>query len=389
MSVVGILGGGQLGRMLALAGYPLGLRFRVLDPAAEVPAEHLAERVAAGFEDYDALAAFARGLDVLTYEFENVPVATAQFLARFLPVYPPPQGLAVSQDRLTEKTFFQGLGIPVPPFVAVDSWADLDAGLKAVGFPAVLKTRRMGYDGKGQRVLRQQAEVGPAWEALGKTDLILEGFVPFDRELSVLAVRGPSGETAFYPLVENYHQGGILRLSLAPAPHLPPGLQRRAEDHAGRVMDALGYVGVLALELFQCGEQLLANEMAPRVHNSGHWTIEGAETSQFENHLRAVLGLPLGSPAAFGCSAMVNLIGTPPDPAAVLAMSGAHLHLYDKEPRPRRKLGHITLHAADPETLGLRLARLRTLDPTLAWEDAAPGSTAVQPAGGITSEARG
>jgi len=340
---VGILGGGQLGRMLALAGYPLGLRFRFLDPAPDAPAGHLSEHIVGSYEDPDVLARFASGMDVVTYEFENVPVEAAQLLAERVPVFPPPQALDVSQDRLTEKTFFNSLGIPTPPFAAVDSEDGLRQAVGTIGLPAVLKTRRMGYDGKGQHVLQQPEEVSTAWEVLGGQPLILEGFVRFQRELSILAVRGRNGRMVFYPLVENHHLGGILRLSAAPAPHLTPRCQENAESYARRVMDALDYVGVLAIELFQVGDDLLANEMAPRVHNSGHWTIEGAETSQFENHLRAVLGLPLGSTAVPSRAAMLNLIGKIPEIEQVLAVPGAHLHLYGKAPRPGRKVGHVTI----------------------------------------------
>jgi 5-(carboxyamino)imidazole ribonucleotide synthase len=339
---IGVLGAGQLGRMLALAGYPLGLSFRFFDPVETSCVEELAPRVRGEYEDPDGLERFANGLDAITYEFENVSVGAARHLERFAPVFPPPAALEASQDRLTEKSLFRELGIDTPPFADVNSQGGLADAVARIGLPAVLKTRRMGYDGKGQLVLRTEADVEAAWEALGGRPLILEGFVPFDREVSILAARGRDGATAFYPLIENHHAGGILRLSLAPAPELDPALQARAEEYAKRLLDRLGYVGVLALELFQVGGELLANEMAPRVHNSGHWTIEGAETSQFENHVRAVAGLPLGSTALRGYSAMVNLIGTTPSREDVLTIEGAHLHLYGKEPRAGRKLGHIT-----------------------------------------------
>jgi 5-(carboxyamino)imidazole ribonucleotide synthase len=358
MTLVGILGGGQLGRMLALAGYPLGLRFRFLDPAEAAPVGALAEQVVAAYDDPEALARLAQGADVITYEFENVPDAAANALTQNHLVYPGVRALSVAQDRLYEKTLFQQQGIPTPPFRPVDSYADLDAALGEIGLPAVLKTRRLGYDGKGQRVLNTPDDVAPAWEALGPVPLILEGWVPFDRELSIVAMRSRTGETAFYPLPENGHRDGILARSLAPAPMLAATLQAQAEDYATRVLDDLGYIGVLAIELFQMGDTLLANEMAPRVHNSGHWTIEGAETSQFENHLRAILGWPLGSTATVGYSAMVNLIGTTPDPATLLEIEGAHLHLYAKAPRPGRKLGHVTLRADDFQVLQQRLFAL-------------------------------
>lgn len=359
--IVGVLGGGQLGRMLALAGYPLGLRFRFLDRSADATAGQVGELIVGDYEDRATLARFATGLTVATYEFENVPVGAARALAEHVAVHPPPRALEVAQDRLAEKTLFRDLGIPVPAFARVDSRADLDAGLDRLGLPAVLKTRRLGYDGKGQAVLREPHDAESAWTRLGSAPLVLEGFVPFEREVSVLAVRGRDGVTAFYPLVENRHREGILRRSLAPAPGLTPELQSRVETYAARVLDALDYVGVLAIELFQHEGRLLANEMAPRVHNSGHWTIEGAETSQFENHLRAVLGLPLGATAARGVSAMVNLIGTTPDPREVLTIPSAHLHLYGKAPALGRKLGHVTLRADDAATLQERMGRLHGL----------------------------
>lgn len=376
-TTIGILGAGQLGRMLALAGYPLGLRFRLLDPAADASAGQLAEHQPGGYDDAATLEQFAAGLDVVTYEFENVPVAAARALAEHVPVFPPPAALEAAQDRLTEKTFFQNLGIATPPFAPVDTRADLAAAIAQIGLPAVLKTRRLGYDGKGQQVLRAPADAEAAWNALGGAPLILEGFVPFVRELSILAARGRDGQVACFPLVENHHRGGILRLSLAPAPGLTPALQAAAEGIAHAALDALGYVGLLAIELFEvddrrpttddeapaCGGQssLLVNEMAPRVHNSGHWSIEGAETSQFEQHLRAVLGLPLGPTAVRGAAAMVNLIGGWPEPAAVLAVPGAHLHLYGKAPRRARKVGHITVRADSPAALEAPLHAIQAL----------------------------
>lgn len=358
---VGVLGGGQLGRMLALAGYPLGLRFRFLDPKPDAPVAGLAEHVQAAYDDERALSAFAEALTLVTYEFENVPVQSVRFLSQHVPVYPPPQALEVAQDRLNEKTLFGSLGIPTSPFAPVETLVDLQQSLNVIGLPAVLKTRRFGYDGKGQSVLREPSDVDRAWTALGGEPLILEGFVPFEREVSIIAVRRRNGQTAFYPLVENRHHDGILRLSLAPAPCLTPELQQRAEDKAQRILQALDYVGVLAIEFFQLDGRLLANEMAPRVHNSGHWTIEGAETSQFENHLRAILDLPLGSTQAVGHSAMLNLIGTIPPVNDVLALPDAHVHLYGKLPQPGRKLGHVTIRADAPELLQQRLNQLRSI----------------------------
>jgi 5-(carboxyamino)imidazole ribonucleotide synthase len=362
---IGILGGGQLGYMLALAGYPLGLHFRFFDPSPEAPVGRIASRVTADFRDEAALEKFANGLELVTYEFENVPVEAVRYLAERVPVLPSAKALEVAQDRISEKNLFQELGIPTTEFVPVSGANDLDAAVKKIGLPAILKTSRMGYDGKGQWHLRTAEDVTRARAELPTTHVaatgipyILEKFVPFTRELSVIAVRARTGETAVYPLVENHHRGGILRLSLAPAPHLDPAIQRSAEQAARAVFDELQYVGVLAIEFFEQNGKLLANEMAPRVHNSGHWTIEGALTSQFENHLRAVVGLPLGSTLAIGSSAMLNLIGETPDPAEVLAVRDAHLHLYGKAPRAGRKLGHVTLRASSAEQLASRLSEL-------------------------------
>ncbi len=367
MTTVGVLGGGQLGRMLALAGLPLGLRFRFLEPADESPAGQVAERVVGAFDDADSLDRFADGLDLVTYEFENVPTAAARRLAQRVPVYPPPAALELSQDRLAEKNLFKRLNIPTTEYAAVGSRALLEQAVERLGYPAVLKTRRLGYDGKGQAVIRGPADVERAWRLLGDRPLILEEFIPFEREVSQLAVRGRDGAVAFYPLVENHHEHGILRWSLAPAPGVAADLQAGANDYALRVLRELNYVGVLAIEFFLRGEQLIANEMAPRVHNSGHWTIEGAETSQFENHLRAAAGWPLGSTAPVGWSAMVNLIGAAPDVAALLALPDAHLHLYGKAPRPGRKLGHVTLRAADADQALRRLAEARGRLWETAW----------------------
>jgi 5-(carboxyamino)imidazole ribonucleotide synthase len=356
---IGILGAGQLGRMLALAGTPLGLRFRFLDPAPDSPAGQLAEQIVAEYDDHAALRRFVEGVDVVTYEFENVPMETARWLEQFAAVYPPPGALYTAQDRLNEKTLFRNLGIPTAPFAPVESFEALTAAVAQIGLPAVLKTRRLGYDGKGQRVLRTPSDVEAAWRELGSGPLIVEGFVPFEREVSLIAVCGRAGATAFYPLIENEHREGILRISVAPYKSLI--LQSLAESYAARVLAALEYVGVLAIEFFECDGQLLANEIAPRVHNSGHWTIEGAVTSQFENHLRALLGWPLGTAEMRGHVAMINLIGALPDTQRLLAVPGAHLHLYGKTPRAGRKLGHVTLCTNDLQLLTERLDSLKLL----------------------------
>jgi 5-(carboxyamino)imidazole ribonucleotide synthase len=355
---IGILGGGQLGYMLALAGYPLGLHFRFLDPSPEAPVGRIANRVTADFDDRQALEKFSHGLEVVTYEFENVPVAAAKFLAGRVPVYPPAVALEEAQDRLREKRLFRRLEIPTTEFAEVRKRGDLDAAKKQVGLPAILKTCRMGYDGKGQWLLGTAEDVEKARLELPDVPLILEKFVSFTREVSILGVRGHDGDVVFYPLIETHHRGGILRLALAPAPNLTASLQQEAEHAARKVLEALEYVGVLCIEFFEIGGRLLANEMAPRVHNSGHWTIEGAVTSQFENHLRAILGMPLGSTAAVGVSAMINLIGETPESAEVLIVSNAHLHLYGKEARAGRKLGHVTVRADQFEKLQQRLGSL-------------------------------
>jgi 5-(carboxyamino)imidazole ribonucleotide synthase len=360
---IGILGGGQLARMIALAGHPLGLTFRVLEPASGPSAAAVAEHVQGDWTDPAALDRFADGLDVVTYEFENVPVTAAARLAERLPVLPRPRALEVAQDRLVEKQFFRQRGIDTAPFLPVDDADALRRAAAELGLPAVLKTRREGYDGKGQLVLREEAELEDAWLRLGGRALILEAFVPFRRELSVLAVRDHGGEVRVWPITENVHRDGILRTSRAPAPGVDAGLRGTAERYARTVLEGLDYVGVLAIELFDAGGSLLANEMAPRVHNSGHWTIEGAVTSQFENHARAVAGLPLGSTEPLGHAVMVNLIGELPPSDAALRIEGAHLHLYGKEPRPGRKLGHVTCVGADPGAAQHALRRLSELMP--------------------------
>ena len=361
MTTVGILGGGQLARMLVLAGVPLGLRFVVLDPAADACAGQCAPLLVGGYDDQAALAEFASRIDVATFDFENVPADSARHLAAQVPVYPAPDALAMAQDRLVEKSLFRELGIPVPAFADVDSREGLEAAVAEVGLPCILKTRRLGYDGKGQFRIRDAADLDRAWEALGdqaqRVGLIAEAFVPFDQEYSVIAVRGRDGEFRAWPLTANWHVDGVLSASLAPA-QVPEALTLEAQAHARALAERLDYVGVFALELFCRDGQLLANEMAPRVHNSGHWTIEGAETSQFENHLRAVLGLPLGSTAARGHACMLNWIGAMPDAGPVLAEAGGHWHDYGKQARDGRKVGHATLRADDAGALAVALARV-------------------------------
>lgn len=359
---IGVLGGGQLGRMMALAGYPLGLQFRFFDKSAGAPASQVAEFHTGDFNDERAIECFAAGLDLVTYEFENVPSSAARFLSRRIGrFFPPPGALEMAQDRYVQKQFFQRLGVPTPLFQAVGTREELQQAIELTGFPAVLKTRRWGYDGKGQAVLREPSDLDRAWDSMGGAALILEGFVKFEREVSLIAARSKSQEPVFYPLTENRHREGILRVSLAPAQGIDPYVQALAEQYARSIFQELQYTGVLTIEFFYIGGKLLANEMATRVHNSGHWTIEGADTSQFENHLRAITDLPLGSTAARGVSAMVNFIGNVPDISLVLSMPGAHLHLYGKAPRPGRKLGHATLCAPDSGTLQKSLETLQKL----------------------------
>ena len=355
---LGIVGGGQLARMMALAAAPLGVRCRVLEPAADACAAPAAERICAAYDDEDGLRRLAEDADCVTFEFENVPVASLDYLVDHAPVFPPPKALATARDRLVEKNLFNELGIPTADFRAVDTRDDLAAAVAALGLPAVLKTRTLGYDGKGQTVLREAADADAAWNALGGVPLILEAFVPYAREVSLIAVRGRAGASVFYPLSENSHRAGILHLSLSRANDL---MQAPAQEYARRLLNALEYVGVLALELFEVNGELLANEFAPRVHNSGHWTIEGAETSQFENHLRAVLGQPLGRTEAIGAAAMVNFIGRLPSREAVLRLPGVHLHEYGKALRPGRKVGHATLRAKDEPSLRAQLPSLLAL----------------------------
>lgn len=340
---IGILGGGQLGRMMGLAGIPLGFEFSFLDPAADACAGATGKLVQAGFDDEAAARALAGSVDVATFDFENVPDSTAQALEERCPMYPPPIALGSCQDRMVEKELLSDLGIGVAGFHQVSSRTDLLEGLDRLGFPAVLKTRRLGYDGKGQAVLRDQEDLERAWQRLGESELILEAFVPFEAECSLIGVRGVNGETRFWPLTQNVHDNGILALSR-------PGdfdvaLQADAEQKMLRLMQHFDYRGVLTIEFFLKDGKLLANEIAPRVHNSGHWTIDGSECSQFENHIRAVSGMPLGQTELVQPSLMFNWIGQMPDRDVAMAVPGLHWHEYGKQARPGRKIGHATLTA--------------------------------------------
>lgn len=354
-SVIGILGGGQLGRMIALAAAELGLKAHVLCPDKDSPAFHVsAAHFCAAYDDFDALAQFAAGVDVVTYEFENVPLATAEFLAARVPLRPGAKALAITQDRLAEKSFVRDLGIETAPFAAVDSLADLEVAVAQLGLPAVLKTRRFGYDGKGQVMIRPGEDLTAAWHALGRQSAILEGFVSFSREVSVVAARRADGAFCAYDVTENVHREHILHTSTVPAT-LTPEAARKARAMARDIGDALEYEGVFAVEMFVVcqgsSERVIVNEIAPRVHNSGHWTQDGAVTSQFEQHVRAIAGWPLGEASRLGRAQMTNLIGADVhDWHALLAEPGTHVHLYGKEEaRAGRKMGHVVRVARDPQ----------------------------------------
>jgi 5-(carboxyamino)imidazole ribonucleotide synthase len=353
---IGVIGAGQLGRMLALAGIPLGLQFRFLDRSAAAPAGQVAPLIVGEFEDRARLAKLAGQVDVLTFDWENVSVDALATLGNRVPVLPPPRALAISQDRLLEKQLFRELRIPTPGFEPVATRDELTAALEQIGVPGVLKTRRLGYDGKGQFVVRTTRDAAAAWAALGSAALIYETLIDFSREVSLIAVRSASGAVVFYPLCANTHRNGILSHTVAPWTHR--ALQAEAQRYLRRILAHLDYVGVLTVEFFVVRGPLLANEMAPRVHNSGHWTIEGAITSQFENHLRAILGWPLGNTEPLGHAAMLNFVGKLPARERWLRERNLFFHDYGKEPRPGRKLGHCTILESSAQRRDARLKRL-------------------------------
>ncbi len=361
IKTIGILGAGQLARMLAQAGQPMGLEFVFLDPAEDACAAEFGQHICADWDDESALKELGQRSDVVTFDFENVPEASASLIESLCPVYPPPRALYESQDRLREKTMMQELDIPVAPFFPVSSRPDLMTAVEKIGLPCVLKSRRFGYDGKGQAVLRFQEDMERAWQQLGDFELICEGFVAFQAECSIIAARGKDGQTVFWPLTRNLHRGGILAISMAPAFDLQ--LQSRAETMIQSLLDHLNYTGVMALELFLMDGELLANEFAPRVHNSGHWTIDGAHTSQFENHLRAICGMPLGDTGISSPAIMFNLLGEIPAYAIQQAADphpapGLYWHDYHKTPREGRKIGHVTITADGHTELKARAAQL-------------------------------
>jgi 5-(carboxyamino)imidazole ribonucleotide synthase len=327
--------------MLALAGYPLGIHCVFLDRSSAAPAAQVAPILTGELEDAAQLTALAACSDVLTFDWENISGSALAPLEKLTLVRPPRAALEASQDRLAEKALFSKLRIPVAPHAAIDDEEQLRLAIRKLGLPGVLKTRRMGYDGKGQFVLHNPAHIEEAWAAIGGAGLIYEKFQNFSREVSIVGARSPTGQTVFYPLSANVHGGGILHYSIAP--FISRMLERAAQTYLKRVMNALSYVGVLTIEFFVVKGRLIANEMAPRVHNSGHWTIEGCVTSQFENHLRAICGLPLGSTRALGHAAMINFLGKMPAPGRLLSIDGLAYHDYGKEPRPGRKVGHCTI----------------------------------------------
>jgi 5-(carboxyamino)imidazole ribonucleotide synthase len=354
---IGIIGAGQLGQMLGFAASELGDSCCFIDPSAAPPAAIVGPVIEAAFDDATALATLARQCDVITYEFENVPVEALSGIASTVPVYPPIPALQNAQDRLAEKQLFETLRIPLPAYRKIDSARDLEAAAASIGLPLVVKTRRMGYDGKGQAVLRDRQQIASVMQQLGQSGLIAEQWIAFDYEVSAIGARGINGDVITYALTQNEHADGILRQSRAPI--VAPTLTALADTFMRRLLKHLDYVGILALELFVVGEKLLANEFAPRVHNSGHWTIEGASPSQFTSHLRAITNRPLLEPVLLGHAGMLNLIGTIPDEFRALA--SGHLHDYGKAPRPGRKLGHITVVAATAAERDRKLAALAAI----------------------------
>lgn len=355
---LGVVGGGQLGQMMALSALPLGIKTAFLDPAQDACAGDAGHLFCAAYDDEASVRSLADYADVVTFEFENVPPSTVSTLSKIKPAFPSSTALETARDRWNEKSLFRKLGISTAPLALVDDQASLNAGVEEIGFPAVLKTRTLGYDGKGQKVLRSVNDVEGTFEELGGVPLILEGFVDFEFEVSCIGTRSRAGKSIFYPLVQNEHRSGILYRS---QPIDKPVLQAQAEHAVKAVMEALDYVGTLAFEFFVQGDHLIANEIAPRVHNSGHWTIEGSRCSQFENHVRAVMNMPLGSIETTGPVAMYNVIGRKPDVEKLLSIPGIHWHDYGKSERAGRKIAHITITAATDEILKARCEKVDSL----------------------------
>lgn len=360
---IGVLGAGQLGRMLAIAGYPLGQKFGFYGMSDDEPSALLGHMYKQP-DDADSLEKLVDFADVITYESENTSIEQVREIAKTTPVYPAEKSLYTAQHRGREKALFDELWIPCAPYQIVDSLDSLKQAADVIGFPAILKTTTEGYDGKGQFVIKDDSQIEQAWNEIGGRELILEGFVDFQRELSIVAVRNANNEHVYYPLVQNVHHKGILRYTIAPAQDVSEAIQKQAESYMEKLLDALDHVGVLTLELFETTTGLVANEMAPRVHNSGHWTIEGAKTSQFENHVRAITGLPLGDTSPRQpIAAMLNIVGETGPVEKVLEMPDAYLHLYDKAEREGRKLGHINLTAETQDELYEKIKQLNAFLP--------------------------
>lgn len=349
--LLAVFGAGQLARMLALAAHPIGVRLRCLDPNPDSPVAPMAEVITAAWDDPAAISQLLDGADAATWEIESVPVASLSAAAERTAVAPAAATVAQIRDRADQKATYDRLGIPTAPWTAPDSLDALVADCQRFGYPAVIKARIGGYDGRGVAVVRSDADASQVWQEFGAQNCIVEQMIPFDDEASIVLARSRSGDIAAYPMVRNHHIDGILAYSEAPHPDLTPELEAAARDIGDRLATGIGYVGVMAVECFLVGDRWLVNEMAPRVHNSGHWTIDGAVTDQFEQHVRACLGWPLGDPSAIGHSAMVNLIGCDHPGTDILATPGLHLHWYGKQPRPGRKVGHATLTAASHSEL--------------------------------------
>lgn len=353
---VGILGAGQLAKMMALAAHPMNIQTRCLDPKTEVCASAVTPVQQNDYTDQKAIEQFAKSVDYVTFENENIPAETIDWIAAICPTAPAKQSLLCAQDRILEKSLFDTLGIPTPGYRQIDSLDDLEKAAEQLGLPALLKTRRFGYDGKGQFLIRERAQITTAWETLGKENLILEQFIPFDFEVSQIMVRNRTGEINYYPLVRNEHTNGILRQSHAP--YINSALEETAQQYCKKIATHFDYVGILTVEFFVKENQLTANEMAPRVHNSGHWTIEGSETSQFENHIRAICDLPLGSCQSRGQATMFNIIGKEPLASEMLAIEHSHFHSYGKSPEPNRKVGHVTVQTNDTITFSQSVEKM-------------------------------
>ncbi len=360
---VGILGAGQLGRMLAISGYPLNHQFGFSGNTHDEPSSLLGHMFTQqdSTNNIDSLVNFA---DVITFESENTKVEIVKKINKKIPVYPNEKSLFITQHRGREKVLFNQLNISCAPYQIINTLEDLKTAIDIIGIPAILKTTMEGYDGKGQFLIHHQDQINDAWKSMNGVESILEGFINFKRELSLIAVRGIDNSNKYYPLVENTHYQGILRLTIAPAQNINKQVQETAQHYMQTLLDEMNYVGVLTIELFETETGLVINEMAPRVHNSGHWSIEGANTSQFENHIRAITGMPLGdtTPTHPFC-AMINIIGQLGDIDAVLEMPNAHLHLYDKSERKNRKLGHINITANSQAELKDSIAKLKDFLP--------------------------